>query len=309
MQVRLMAASSLDFERHVELLRSAFGQSAWATQIGDTFTPEFYRWKYFSPAGEAVIASLSGEEGLVASVSALPTRLHTPSGEQKGWQIGDIATVSSVRRRGLYRKCLNALIERLGHDILVCFPNALSRSGIEACGFSVAAEVRTFIRPLIGAGRSAVPDHAHWDSLESCHFGERARAASYSFVRDREFLKWRYRDNPACAYELTLRPEGYCVSRSFVTFGKRVNVVMEVGAGNDGILRDLMRDVERTASKQERVANFVMTSRQMPWRMRLRYLPVPHRLLPKRQLLLVRMPGRHPLQGHWDVQIGDWDGL
>lgn len=85
MQVRLLAVSNLDIDRHVELLRSAFGQSAWATQIGDTFTPEFYRWKYFSPAGEAIIASLSGEEGLVASVSAFPTRLHTPFGEQRGW--------------------------------------------------------------------------------------------------------------------------------------------------------------------------------------------------------------------------------
>ncbi|MGM5025773.1 GNAT family N-acetyltransferase [Tardiphaga sp. 862_B3_N4_1] len=309
MQVRLLAASRLDIDRHVELLRSAFGQSAWATQIGDTFTPEFYRWKYFSPAGEAVIASLSGEEGLVASVSAFPTRLHTPSGEQRGWQIGDIATVSSARRRGLYRKCLDALVERLGCDIMVCFPNALSRNGIEACGFGVAAEVRTFIHPLIGPGRSAPPDHANWDSLESCHFGEPARAGGYSFVRDREFLRWRYRDNPACAYELASRQGAYCVSRPFVAFGRRVNVVMEVGASNDRILRHLMCDVERTAAKQERVANFVMTSRPMPWRMRMRYLPVPHWLLPKRQLLLVRMPGGHPLQGNWDVQIGDWDGL
>lgn len=309
MQVRLLAASSLDIDRHIELLRTAFGESAWARQIGDTFTPEFYRWKYFSPAGEAIIASLNGDDGLVASVSAFPTRLRTPSGEQKGWQIGDIATISSARRRGLYRKCLHALVERLGGDILVCFPNKLSRNGIQACGFGVAADVRTYIRPLIGRSRSAPSGHTDWDSLESCHFSEPARTGGYSFVRDREFLKWRYRDNPACAYELISTQGGYCISRPFVAFGRHVNVVMEVGAGNDRIFCDLVLDVERMAAKHGRGTNFVMTSRPMPWRMRMRYLPVPHRLLPKRQILLVRMPGEHPLQGNWDVQIGDWDGL
>src|SRR6202142_798353 len=148
MQPRIVKASSLDIDRHVRLLNESFRQSAWAAQIGTPLPREFYIWKYFSPAGEAVISSVLIQGEVAASVSALPTLFQTASGVKKGWQIGDIATLPPARRKGLYRSCLNALVELLGDDILVCFPNDRSKRALEEKGFGFATDVLTFVRPL-----------------------------------------------------------------------------------------------------------------------------------------------------------------
>lgn len=309
MQLRIVKASSLDIDRHVLLLSKSFGQSAWAAQIGTTLTREFYIWKYFSSAGEAVISSVLVEGEVASSVSALPTLFHTPCGVKKGWQIGDIATLPSARRRGLYRRCLNALVELLGDEMLVCFPNARSKKEIEGQGFGFATDVRTFVRPLNPfAARPGItrPDDA---PLAFEKFSPAERSDSYSFFKNRDYLEWRYRRNPACRYDVILSDGGYCVLRSFDLLGSVVGIVMEVAAGTERASCDLVREAERVAASKGMLANFMMTSSPLLPGMRARYLPLPRVLLPKRQALFVRTPGAMASSTRWDVQIGDWDGL
>jgi hypothetical protein len=196
MQATILNAGSLDIDRHILLLGRSFGQSAWAAQIGTTLTREFYIWKYFSPAGEAVISSVLVEGEVVSSVSALPTLFQTPSGVKKGWQIGDIATLPSARRRGHYRRCLKALVELFGDEILVCFPNDRSKKEIEGQGFIFAAGVLTFVRPLNPfAARPAVAGPENNPAAFE-KFSSTGRSGNYSFFRSRDHLEWRYHRNP-----------------------------------------------------------------------------------------------------------------
>jgi hypothetical protein len=309
MQVRIMKASSLDIDRHVLLLNKSFRESAWAAQIGTTLTREFYIWKYFSPVGEAIIASVLVEGEIASSVSALPTLFQTPSGMKRGWQIADIATLPSARRRGLYRSCLHALVELLGDEILVCFPNDNSKKEIEGQGFRLAADVRTLVRPLNPfSARSAFtrPDN---DLAVFQRFNFAGRSDSYSFFKDPDYLEWRYQKHPACRYDVISSDGGYCVLRSFNLFGSAVGIVMEVAAGAERARCDLIRASERMAASNGMRANFLMTSSPLLPALRTRYLPLPHVLLPKRQALFVRMPGTVVSSTKWDVQIGDWDGL
>jgi ribosomal protein S18 acetylase RimI-like enzyme len=309
MQVRIVDAGSLDIDRHILLLNRSFGQSAWAAQIGTTLTREFYIWKYFSPAGEAVISSVLTEGEVASSVSALPTLFQTPSGVKKGWQIADIATLPSARRRGLYRSCLSGLVERLADQMLVCFPNANSRKEIERQGFSYATDVRTFVRPLNPfAGRPAVTSSAN-DPATFEKSGSAGRRDTYSFFRNRDFLQWRYRTNPACRYDVISSDGGYCVLRSFDLFGSAVGIVMEIAADTERAAGELMRETERMAAGKGMRANFIMTSTPLVRGLRSRYLPLPRMLLPKRQALFVRTSGAMAPSASWDIQIGDWDGL
>ena len=309
MQPRIVKASSLDIDRHVLLLNESFRQSAWAAQIGTTLTREFYIWKYFSPAGEAVISSVLIQGEVVASVSALPTLFQTPSGVKKGWQIGDIATLPPVRRKGLYRSCLNALVGLLGDDLLVCFPNDRSKAAIEEMGFRFATDVRTFVRPLNPFAPRAAEARPESSSGAFEKLTPTGRSDRYSFFRNRDHLEWRYRKNPACRYDVVAADEGYSVLRSFRLFGTAISIVMEVGAASDRAFCDLIRKSERSAAGNRSRANFIMTSSPLPPGLRRRYLVLPQLLLPKRQALFVRTPGAGVSSAKWDVQIGDWDCL
>jgi hypothetical protein len=309
MQSKVVKASSLDIDRHVLLLNASFRQSAWAAQIGTTLTREFYIWKYFSPAGEAVISSVLIEGEIVSSASALPTLFQTPFGVKKGWQIGDIATSPPARRKGLYRGCLNALVESLGDDMLVCFPNDRSKAAIEERGFRFATDVRTFVRPLnpFAPGTTEPTPESSSGAFE--RHTPTGRSDRYSFFRNRDHLEWRYRKNPACRYDVIPADQGYGVLRSFRLFGTAVSIVMEVGAASDPAFCDLIRKSECSATGNRSRANFIMTSSSLPPGLHRRYLMLPQLLLPKRQALFVRMPGAGPSSAKWDVQIGDWDGL
>jgi hypothetical protein len=309
MQGRIVDAKSLDIDRHVLLLSRSFGQSAWAAQIGATLTRDFYIWKYFSPAGHAVISSVLVEGEVVSSVSAFPTLFQTPSGVRKGWQIGDIATLPSARGKGLYRRSLSGLVERLGGEMLICFPNANSRREIESQGFRFATEVRTFVRPLNPfAARPAVARSASnpWEFVVPVSAD---RSDRYSFFKNHDYLEWRYQKNPACRYDVITSDRGYCVLRSFSLFGVAVGIVMEVAADTGRTSCELMRETERLAAGKGMRANFIMTSSPLVRGLRTGYAPVPRLVLPKRQALFVRTPGPMASSMQWDIQIGDWDGL
>jgi hypothetical protein len=309
MQSRIVKASSLDIDRHVLLLNESFRQSAWAAQIGTTLTREFYIWKYFSPAGEAVISSVLIQGEIVSSVSALPTLFETPSGVKKGWQIADIATLPPARRKGLYRSCLTALVESLGDDMLVCFPNDRSKAAIEERGFRFAADVRTLVRPLNPFAPRTTEPRPESGSGAFERGASTERSDRYSFFRNRDHLEWRYRKNPACRYDVIPADQGYSVLRSFRLFGTAVSIVMEVGAASDPAYCDLIRKSECSAAGNRSRANFIMTSSPLPPGLHRRYLLLPQLLLPKRQALFVRTPGAGLASAKWDVQIGDWDGL
>jgi GNAT superfamily N-acetyltransferase len=309
MQSRIVKASSLDIDRHVLLLNKSFRQSAWAAQIGTTLTREFYIWKYFSPVGEAVISSIVVDGELASSVSALPTLFRTPSRIERGWQIGDIATLPSARRRGLYRRCLHALVEFLGDEILVCFPNDNSKKEIRAQGFRFATDVRTFVRPLNPFSAKSGLTRPRNGLAAFQQFNAAGRSDCHSFFKNPDYLEWRYRKSPACRYDVISSDGDYCVLRSVDLFGGAVSIVMEVAAGTEQAFCDLVRQAERIAGGNGMRANFLMTSSPLLPGLRTRYLPLPRVLLPKRQALFVRTAGAAASSAEWNVQIGDWDGL
>ena len=309
MAAQIFDAHEMDLARHVAALRTAFRGSPWSGEIGATLTEEFYSWKYHTPAGRAKIACIRSGPEPVSGVSAFPMTFELPGhGLVRGWQIGDIMTVPDERGRGLYRKCLTALVEQLDDELLVCFPNDRSRRAMEQAGFAAVAEIKTFVRPVLipFAGRgSTVPDAPGLFGLAG---SSTTTPPSAGVHRNQEYLEWRYARHPVFHYQAVGEPEGVAVVRSFRLLGADVAVVMEFHP-TDGLATPLLNKVHRWARENRLVACFLMANWFPMKPLRAGYLFVPPALLPKRQVLFVRYPRGRAIPLDWKTQIGDWDGL
>jgi GNAT superfamily N-acetyltransferase len=308
-KTQIFEASEIDLSRHVATLHRAFQASPWAAEIGATFTEGFYRWKYNTPAGKARIAyAMSGSEP-ASGVSAFPVMLDLPHERPtRGWQIGDIMTVPEMRGRGLYGKCLSALVESMDDQLLLCFPNDRSRHWIERAGFSAVANVETFVRPLLIPSLKRSPARTADPDVRISEADAAVPTQWLSVRRDRDYFEWRYARHPAFSYQTIGGAEGFAIVRSFSLFGANVGIVMEfhptIGSG-----ARLLRQVHHWARENGLVASFLMANWFPLKPITCGYVFVPHRLVPKRQILFVRYPGGRTSDLPWRTQIGDWDGL
>ncbi|OPY94262.1 hypothetical protein A5906_15065 [Bradyrhizobium sacchari] len=303
-------AHAISLSQHVTALRQAFGSSRWAGEIGVTLTEAFYRWKYDTPAGQAIIAYVRNGARPVSGVSAFPLIFNLPGrGPIKGWQIGDIMTAPEMRGRGLYRECLSDIVQRLDDQLLICFPNGQSQRAIEQAGFRAVAEVQTFVRPIlpvIGGRLSEDQNEINFLDLSAVV----SKNPPYSSVhRDAKYLAWRYEQHPAFSYQVIGGgAEGFAIVRSFRLFGMNVAIVMEFHS-TEGLAARLLHKVQRWTGKNGMVAVFLMAN-WFPFKpLRSGYFFVPPSLMPKQQVLFVRYPRAQTVDLRWRTQIGDWDGL
>ena len=309
MLAQIFDAHKVDLSRHVAALRKAFHGSTWAGEIGATLTEEFYRWKYDTPAGRAKIAYVTTGSEPVSGLSAFPMTFERPNQAlARGWQIGDIMTAPEARGRGLYRKCLSAMVEQLDEDLLICFPNSLSRRAIERAGFAPVADVETFVRPLLPSlvkrGPISSDQPRLLDILRPAPMTPRCAAVH----KDPKYLAWRYIRHPVFGYQTVGGSEGVAIVRSFRLFGVNVAIVMEFNPV-DGSAAPLLNKVHQWARKNGLMATFLMANWFPIKPIRSGYLPIPSALMPKRQVLYVRYPRGKTIQTNWTTQIGDWDGL
>ena len=308
MAAQILDANEVDLARHVAAMRKAFHGSPWAGEISATLTEEFYKWKYDTPAGRAQVAYVMSGSEPISGVSAFPMTLELPDhGLAKGWQIGDIMTAPEARGRGLYRKCLSALVERLDDELLICFPNNQSRRAIEQAGFAPVAAVETFARPILPAllrRGPASPGPPRFFAVAGT-----ATTSQFAGVhKDRDYLEWRYARHPAFSYQTVGGAEGLAVVRGFKLLGANVVVVMEFHP-TDGSAAQLLKKVHHWGKENGMVASFLMANWFAAKPFRSGYMFVPSPLLPKRQVLYVRCPRGREDQLNWQTQIGDWDGL
>ena len=308
MRIRIIDASEIELDAHIELLANAFRDSPMASSIRETFAKEFYRWKYFTPFGRAIVATAMDGARQTACVAALPMQFIGPTGPRKGWQITDIATLPSERGRGLFRQCLGTLVASVSGDTIICFPNFLSRKGIEAEEFKLSSEIHTYVKALTP---NVLPiDLASMDVLAASVppvYG--THPASFSVMRSPEFINWRYRLNPTFRYRQVITTSGHAIFRPFKLFGANVAIIMELEASEPNRLMRVLHKTERTAAAEGMRACFMMTSALEFSAWRRGYVKIPATLLPKRQLLFVRNPIPSDAEVPWTTSIGDWDGL
>jgi hypothetical protein len=293
-----------DFEEIAAFQRRAFGNEWLKSERRRLQRAEYYRWKYFPPAGPAWLATVRSQQDLIAMVAAVPFSLAGGEGISTAWQLCDIATDPGFRNRGLFAGCLDALDTTVAGGMTFCFPNARSRAGLTKAGFEVGAILSIhsmLVLPRLRAGTS-VPAMAN--ALD----GEPVSSSAPSHLhieRSREFLKWRYDTHPLNRYVRLASDQGAAQVVIRRLFGDRIGVIAEFSSHSEQGLGAAKALARRWAASAGCLA--------------LIHAPgVPYRPLPRRRQAPWHVPcyarGHRlsPGQGSppsLHVQLGDWDAI
>ncbi len=321
-EVSIVKPELLDFSAFEKLQQEAFAEVIGDTVSGALQTAAYYRWKYCPPSGPAVVAIVHDETGLLAANSMFPLTVTWKGRDICGWQSCDTATLPRARGKGYFMKCLGALKSQLGEDeIFFGFPNKNSAPGFVKFGWTHRADVRTWVRVLPGR-RLSFFRQVHqieefgpeWDDF-SVRYG---LSGNPTLVRDSAYLNWRYRKHPHCQYtafrhDSEGEPDGLLVMRKTALRGLNLAIAMELISLNTRTEAELINCAAAWARDQKLQFTLLINNTTVVLAgLAGAYLPVPARLLPKRQMLMGAATGQTASQywaQNWRVQIGDWDGF
>ncbi|WGD55350.1 GNAT family N-acetyltransferase [Bradyrhizobium sp. CB1650] len=194
----LKSVTDVDFNEFSIFQRSAFHKPRALIDASRVQTPSYYRWKY-SSAGNPILVQIRINQELVASISAIPIKFFISGEALLVYQLADIATAKSYRRRGFFGTCLAALLEELGpRTPIYCFPNPNSLEGILRAGFRQSTECYFWMRPawphLAERNRvDAVPPKQSQQDLFQLGGLD---------LSDPETFEWRFKSRPGVTYSV-----------------------------------------------------------------------------------------------------------
>lgn len=317
--VEVRSAGDLDYEEYAAFQRRAFGDLLQRRGASDAhMTPDFYRWKYRPPHGEGRVVRVVRDGEILSSSAAFPLRVTHRGQSATAWHCVDVATVPEARRRGHFLTTLRRLGDTLASgEILYAFPNEGSIRSFLEVGCAEKAVVTTWIVPSVRLIRKRV---ARVRAVE--RFGpEHAVAATADDVdgvavdRTPDYLNWRYLNHPSTDYVAFdyCDPDcrGICVVRTATVMGRDVALVMELSGSTTRVQAALLSHAADWAhGSGVGVMALMTTALSLGLAVRRSMVPVPSRLLPKRQVLVLRGTGDRvaPMTtAKWLVQTGDWD--
>lgn len=212
-EVEVAAFAGEDLESYAAFQRRAFRTRLAMVDRAPFQTAAQYRWKYDTPAGPALIARVHRHGELVAAVAAMPMLFRLGHHQLCVHQIVDLASAPEVRGEGVFRRCFEALLDRLGPDRpLYCLPNQHSRRSLEGAGFRALGHLDTWIAaaPRPNPGPLSADDSGFGLDLA-----------------DRETFAWRFERRPDMVYEIALRRSaGVFVMRRVAVGPVSIPVVM-----------------------------------------------------------------------------------
>ena len=127
--VILETGDRVDYTAIAAFQRQAFANVHAPIAPASVQTSAYYAWKYRTPWGPARVATVTYGGGAASMVAAIPTVFARGIDRWTAWQICDIATAPRLRRRGLLRRGLAALLTNLPTgDGIFCLPNRNSHS-------------------------------------------------------------------------------------------------------------------------------------------------------------------------------------
>ena len=320
--IKVITPDQLDFEAYVHLQKSAYADLLKQTKASDHFmTPEFYRWKYSPPAGDAKIAVIYEEGELAAANAMFPLLIHYQEQIIYGWQSCDTATLPSGRGKGYFLKCLHALVEELQEgELFFGFPNRNSIRGFKKIGWSEIGDLTTWIKPITVNLRMK----RNLNIIEVEQFSDRQDSLNQILVnsgdsildRGAKYMNWRYVNHPVFSYRIFAHdsPEGrqgVVVFRKANIMGRDWAIVMDLWGINSSTERDLLREVSVQA-KRQKLSRMVMLNTGLSFYSRLStgFFPVPSWMTPKRNILMGSAKGGRAealLNAKWHLRTGDWD--
>lgn len=317
--VDLRDASDLDLEEYAAFQRRAYRDLLARRGASDAhMTAAFYRWKYQPPIGSARIARVVADGRTLSSSAMLPLELSIDGRRLTGWHALDVGTVPEARGRGLFLATLRSLVDSVPDgDVFFAFPNEASIPSFRKLGCIENTILTTWIGPVFRPVARSCSGISRVD-----RFGlEHEALAAYldprrpCVIRRPDYLNWRYTDHPLndyTAFVAGAKPtNGFCVVRRARVMGRDLALVMELAGISGGTQRALLAHAASWA-RSEGLRLMAMMSTTVPAIASLRSMlaPVPSRLLPKRQVLVIRGKTENRASSaapRWSLSTGDWD--
>jgi GNAT superfamily N-acetyltransferase len=318
--VTIVGARDLDLDEYVDLQVATFRAHLEKYQIQPDFMNSgLYAWKYSPPAGPGKLAVAREGGALLAAVAVLPLWIGSDGDRCVLWRAVDIATRPEARGKGLFAKLLSALGEDLAHDeVLGSFPNANSTPGFKKIGAEDAGEAPTWARLVLPGFPAAGHDATRVSDFSACDpttlHGLMVKPGVSSFVRDVEYLDWRYARHPDHSYHMHFVDEGaggsgLIVFRETETYGRRMVLILEWWASSGAHAARMLR-AATDYCRREAVRYIVTVSNTLgiPAGLRFQLIRVPAFVSPKRQILWGVPRGEvaeRIFARPWSLQMGD----
>ncbi|HAJ56611.1 MAG TPA: hypothetical protein DCL35_02450 [Candidatus Omnitrophica bacterium] len=319
-KVELVQASRIDYQAYASFQKDAYRDHLVQSGATDShMTPEFYHWKYHTPAGEGRIAVVKEGEKIISSSAMMPLRVHAKNSSLIGWHCLDVATLPQARKRGLFLSTLRALKDSVEEkEIFFAFPNAKSIPSFLKLDCRENVILTTWVNPCASLIR-----HTFNEIKESNKFGpehdvfiKESLPDGPMLERCSEYLNWRYTNHPnnryaIFSYEQNNRCQGFAVARKAHVMGRDLVLVMELWGRNHSIEVKLLKHIAAWTIKQgEKLLAMMNTSMPLFFAIQASFLPIPSFFLPKRQILVLNARGQkkeYLIKNKWKIQTGDWD--
>lgn len=320
-KVTLLNADQLDLAAYCLLQRDSFATLFQQNNISINYlTPAFFQWKYNTPAGKARIAFVAENGKMIASVAMYPVQLVDEGAVFKSWHFVEAATLPEARGRGLFKSCMQVLVDSLETDELIyVYPNNRSIKATQDIGFQQLQHLPFYAAFFLTKKRNR-SFHSAAKATFSAKQDEYALSLAQNkcvmLFRNAAYMNWRYHQHPAAFY-YSFAPEqdgkvmGNVVMRVVEIKKVRLLLVMEFHAKNEMVEKQLMNYVKEVASFEGcSFAGMFSTKEQRPSFFATGFVKLPSVVLPKRQILMGIQANQNViLNRNWFCQTGDWDAF
>jgi hypothetical protein len=314
----------LDYEEYSNMVKRSFAEILKNAKVANDYLNEkYFRWKYHTPYGKAVIAIIKDGSRILASTAMIPLYLKYKNSIFRGWQACDVAALPEMRGKSSFRNCIQMLSDYLKPtEIFFGFPNEHSVGIVQNIGWITKGIITTWINPrsvFADESCSAIRQIFKFDNLHDAFIKDIVDYDYVTIVKDSEYLNWRYIQNPIFQYHIfTLyeqgKRQGYIVARTADILDHQIAIVMDLCSLRPEIDIILLRYIAQWAKKLSR-KTIVLLDNTLSLKIAFQtgFLPVWSRLLKKKQVLMCKpiSGGREEeiLKNRWHVQMGDWDGF
>ena len=239
-EVILESGDCVDYAAIAAFQRQAFADVHGPIAPASVQTSDYYAWKYRTPWGPARVAMVNYGGDVGSMVAAIPAVFSRGIDRWMAWQICDIATAPRLRRRGLLRRGLAALLTNLPPgDGVFCFPNRNSHALLLRMGFQNIGHLRVYVS---GAALFTRPNDTTANiAAEPCQFARNRRRSERQ--ADSMSVTWRFRQRPGVSYVRIKVDGAEAVVRPFDDGGTHKLVIMRICAAKLDAERRVLRAV------------------------------------------------------------------
>ncbi|MBI2731357.1 MAG: GNAT family N-acetyltransferase [Sphingobacteriales bacterium] len=320
--ISVVESDSIDLVQYCLFQKAAFKNVFKEYEMDDSYiTPEFFEWKYNTPAGKAKIALAKREETIIASVAICPHYFLNRNEVITIWQSGDVAVIPGEEGKWLFAKCMKAVMEYLpAGSFLYGFPNKKSFSGALRLSYKPIMQLGFYIKfnPFLKNSKGKACTE-NFNSAQDQYAKKIVDQTTIVLYRSAAYMNWRYLKKPATNYFIHTTKRNNQVTGNIVLCTteikeRRILLVMEYHYLDNEAKSALFTFMKATASQEKcRFIGMFSGKKFAPDFWSSMFFKVPDRFLPKQQILVGTYNNNNfqseLLQSEWLVQTGDWDAF